>query len=154
MNSSVWIASYVVLWITVVVLAIAVIALLRQIGVLHARLHPLGAHFADEGPPLDADAPGIPGLDYATAALTLLTFTSATCEVCKVLAPSLDALRRSYTDVRLHDVDLGRDRGVFDAFNVRSTPYVVAVDGGGIVRGRGIVNSLEQIEELLDEAAA
>lgn len=152
MRGSVWVASYVVLWLTVLALVVAVVALLRQIGVLHARLHPLGAHFGGEGPALESEAPPVDGHDYATAGVTLLAFTSPTCEVCKVLAPSLDALRRDYRDVHVHTVDLGSARSVFDAFQVRSTPYVVAVDRTGVVRGRGVVNSLEQIEEVLEAA--
>ena len=154
MRGSVWVASYVVLWLLVLVLSVAVVALLRQIGVLHARLHPLGAHFGGEGPPLDSDAPLIQGVDYAASATTLLAFTSPTCEVCKVLAPSLAALRRGYRDVRVHTVDLDDARSVFDAFKVRSTPYVVAVDQHGVVKGRGVVNSLEQIEEVLEAAGS
>ena len=65
-----------------------------------------------------------------------------------------DALRRGYPEITVHEVALEQDRMTFDAFNVRSTPYAVAIDGAGIVRGRGVVNSLEQIEELLDEARA
>ena len=152
MNGSAWVASYVVLWLLVLVLSVAVVALLRQIGVLHARLHPLGAHFGGEGPALESDAPLVEGVDYAQSGTTLLAFTSPTCEVCKVLAPSLDALRRDYRDVHVHTVDLDVARSVFDAFKVRSTPYVVAVDRAGVVRGRGVVNSLEQIEEVLEAA--
>lgn len=151
MSGSVWIASYVILWVLVLVLAVAVVALLRQIGVLHARLHPLGANFAGEGPPLESHAPVVPGTGYGDAALTLLAFTSAGCEVCKVLRPSLDALRRGYPEIQLREVDLDGSRAIFDAFNVRSTPYAVAIDRAGVVRGRGVVNSLEQIEELVDE---
>jgi hypothetical protein len=150
-RGSVWVASYVILWVAVVVLSIAVVALLRQIGVLHARLHPLGANFGGEGPALESAAPRVLDVDYADSPLTLLTFTSAGCEVCKVLRPSLDALRRGYPEIALREIDLESARTVFDAFNVRSTPYAVAVDRNGTVRGRGIVNSLEQIEELVDE---
>ena len=45
-------------------------------------------------------------------------------------------------------------RPVFSAFAVRSTPYRVAVDRRGIVRGKGVANSLEQAEVLLEEALA
>lgn len=150
MSGSVWIASYVILWIAVLGLSVAVVALLRQIGVLHARLHPLGANFAGEGPALESTAPELGDVVYADAPLTLLAFTSPGCEVCKVLRPSLDALRRGYPEVQLREVDLEAARSVFDAFNVRSTPYMVTIDAGGVVRGRGVVNSLEQIEELLE----
>jgi methylamine dehydrogenase accessory protein MauD len=153
MRGSAWVASYVALWLTVLVLAFAVVALLRQIGVLHARLHPLGAHFGGEGPELGAVAPLLDGLDYAGAAVSLVAFTSPSCAVCAVLRPSVDAIARAYRDVQVRVVDLDDGtRAVFDAFNVRSTPYFVAVGPDGAVRARGVANSLEQIEELLEEA--
>lgn len=153
MSGGVWVASYVLLWLLVLVLAFAVVALLRQVGVLHARLHPLGVHFAGEGPALDAVAAPVEGVDYAEKAVTLVAFTSPTCEVCEGLRPSLAAIDRDYHDVQLRVLDLDdRTRATFDAFNVRSTPYVVAVDRTGTVRGRGVANSLEQVEELLADA--
>lgn len=155
MSGSVWIASYVLLWVAVLVLSLAVVALLRQIGVLHARLHPMGVHFGGEGPELRSVAPPVPDLSYGGSPLTLLAFTSPTCEVCKVLRPSLDAIKRSYRDVQVRILDLDdATRPTFTAFNVRSTPYVVAVGGDGTVKGRGVANSLEQVEELMQEAAA
>ncbi len=155
MSGSVWIASYVLLWVAVLVLSLAVVALLRQIGVLHARLHPMGVHFGGEGPELQSLAPPVPGLAYGESPLTLLAFTSPTCEVCKVLRPSLDAIKRSYRDVQVRVLDLDdATRPTFTAFNVHSTPYVVAVGGDGTVKGRGVANSLEQVEELMQEAAA
>jgi thiol-disulfide isomerase/thioredoxin len=152
-SGGVWVASYVLLWVLVLVLAFAVVALLRQVGVLHARLHPLGVHFAGEGPAMDAVASPVEGVDYAQKAVTLVAFTSPTCEVCEGLRPSLAAIDREYHDVQLRVLDLDdRTRPTFDAFNVRSTPYVVAVDRTGTVKGRGVANSLEQVEELLAEA--
>jgi thiol-disulfide isomerase/thioredoxin len=146
-----WLIAFLALWIVVALLSVAVVALLRQIGVLHQRLAPMGTHFASEGPELDAIAPTV-GLDWSTSALTVLLFTSPTCVLCRELKPSLDAFRRQYRELRVHMVDLDDDPGVFDAMSVRSTPYVVAVDGRGVVRGRGVANSLEQIEELVREA--
>jgi thiol-disulfide isomerase/thioredoxin len=152
-SGSVWIASYVLLWIAVIVLGLTCLALLRQIGVLHARVRPLGAHPAGEGPTLDAPAPPLEDVAWADAPMTLMAFTSPTCEVCKQLLPSLAALRRQYDGLLLLQVDLDQDtRPIFDAFNVRSSPYVVAVDEAGVVRGSGVANSLEQLEELLLQA--
>jgi thiol-disulfide isomerase/thioredoxin len=146
-----WLVAFLALWVVVVVLAVATFALLRQIGVLHQRLAPMGTHFASEGPDLDSTAPSV-GLDWSVSALTVLLFTSPTCVLCRELKPSLDAFRRQYRELRVHMVDLEADPAVFDAMAVRSTPYVVAVDGAGVVRGRGVANSLEQIEELVREA--
>jgi hypothetical protein len=152
-SGSAWIASYVVMWIAIVVLCLAVVALLRQIGVLHARLSPLGVHFAGEGPPLGAPAPVAGPFSYDGVSLTLVSFTSPTCEICAELRPSLQALRRQYADVRFAEVEHGEATApTFRAFNVSNTPYFVAVDGAGIVRGRGVANSLEQVEELIAEA--
>lgn len=155
MTGAGWIASYVALWVAVVVLGLAVVALLRQIGVLHARLSPMGVHFAGEGPELDAPAPLAGPFSYEDASLTLVAFTSPTCEVCERLRPSLVALRREYGDVHFVELEHGdRTAPTFRAFNVSNTPYFVAVDRDGIVRGRGVANSLEQVEELIEEALA
>jgi len=155
MTGGLLVTSYVLLWVAVLALSFAVVALLRQVGVLHARLHPLGVHFGGEGPDLGALAAPVTGVPYDETDLTLIAFTSPTCEVCAELRPSLAAIARDYHDVRVHVVDLGDStRSTFDSFNVRSTPYVVAVDRDGAVRGRGIANSLEQVEELLEEALA
>lgn len=150
-KGTVWTVSYVALWLCVVTLCLTVVALLRQIGVLHARLAPMGTHFAGEGPELASVAPAV-GLDWGASHLSVLAFTSATCTVCRELKPSLEALRRQYREVRFETLDGDANQDVFNAFRVRSTPYFVMVDRNGIVRGRGVANSMEQIEELLRES--
>lgn len=152
MTGDVWIVSYVLLWGAVLVLSFAVVVLLRQIGILHARLRPVGVHHANEGPERDAPAPPAGGFEFAGARLTLIAFTSPTCEICRSLLPSLRKLQRDYRDVRLEEVSHGPRTGdVFRGWNVRSTPYVVAVDRDGIVRGGGVANTLEQIEVVIEE---
>ncbi len=154
MNGTAWILSYVLLWGTVVVLSFTVVALLRQIGVLHTRIAPMGVHFAGEGPELDQPAPTVDGLSYPSAPFTLLAFTSPTCELCERLKPALARLARSYDDIELHLIDHDDRPEVFSRFRVRSTPYLVAVDTDGLVRSRGVANSLDQVEEMLAEVLA
>lgn len=156
MTGGVWIVSYVLLWLAVIGLSLAVVALLRQVGVLHTRLRPLGAHVAGEGPAVGAPAPRSDRLDWSSATLTLLAFTSERCDVCRSLVPSLPYLERDYAqDVRLVVLDHGpRDAELFSAFNVHSTPYFVTVDRQGMVRGGGVANSLEQVEVLVEESLA
>lgn len=150
MTGGIWLASYVLLWIAVVVLAFAVVVLLRQIGVLHTRLRPIGVHHAGEGPVRDQPAPRGGWFDFGSSPLTLVAFTSPTCEICRSLLPSLRGLARDYRDVRLEEVVHGPDTlGIFRDWNVTSTPYVVAVDERGVVRGGGVANSLEQIEVVI-----
>lgn len=153
MSGGVWIASYVMLWVAVVVLGLAVVALLRQIGVLHARLRPLGVHVAGEGPERLSPAPAADRFPYADAELTVLAFTSASCTICATLVPGLRALRHGYPELAVHVVEHDPSSApVFTAFGVRSTPYLVAVDRSGVVRERGVANSLEQIEVMIAEA--
>ncbi len=150
MTGGVWIASYVLLWVAVVVLGVTCLVLLRQIGVLHARIRPLGVHFAGEGLELGTPAPRSAQLTF-DADLTLVAFTSPTCTICATLLPSLRALEREYRDVDLAVVEHGDDTlQVFRAYNVSSTPYVIAVDRQGLVRGGGVANALEQVEELIE----
>jgi thiol-disulfide isomerase/thioredoxin len=151
--SGVWLASYVVLWLLVALLAFAVVVLLRQIGVLHARLAPMGTHFGGEGLEVGVVAPKL-GFDYERSVLTLIVFTSASCQICAALKPSLVALRRQYPEVVLELVDASESPAIFDAFKVRSTPYVVTIDRDGLVVGRGVANTLEQIEQLVGESLA
>jgi thiol-disulfide isomerase/thioredoxin len=149
-----WLVSYVLLWVTVLALGFAVVALLRQIGVLHTRVAPMGVHFAGEGPELDRPAPPVGGVDYRDSSFTLLAFTSQTCEICETLKPGLQRLNRSYAEIDLTIIDHDTDPSTFSDFKVRSTPYLIAVDADGIVRSRGVANTLDQAEEMLAEVLA
>ena len=154
MTGGVWIASYVMLWVAVIVLGVAVIALLRQIGVLHTRVAPMGVHFAGEGPELDQPAPDHGAFDYSAVETTLVAFVSDTCEICRGLHPSLERLGRTDPRLNLRTMRAEADQPAFATFRVRSTPYLVAVDRDGVVRGRGVANTLDQAEELLAEVRA
>jgi hypothetical protein len=155
MKGDVWVVSYVLLWLAVLGLSVVVVGLLRQVGVLHTRLRPLGVHFAGEGPDRLVAAPPVRGVDYGDHTMTVVAFSSPTCDVCRALLPSLRAMERQYRDLRLVEVSLAEDtQPVFSAFRVRSTPYVVTVDRHGVVQGRGVANSLEQVEVLVEEGLA
>ncbi|MEM7274019.1 MAG: thioredoxin domain-containing protein [Actinomycetota bacterium] len=152
--TGIWLVSYLLLWLTVAVLGVAVVAMLRQIGILHTRVAPMGVHFAGEGPELDLPAPVVDDVDYGASPYTLLAFTSPTCEICATLKPALRHLERGYDEVYLRIIDHDVDPSIFAAFRVRSTPYLVAVDRDGIVRSRGVANTLDQAEEMLAEVLA
>jgi hypothetical protein len=145
----------VALWVTVVILGLVVLAMLRQIGVLHARLRPMGVHFAGEGPERGALAPLPSVFDYGSSRLTLVTFTAPDCVICAQIRPGIRALEQQYGNVSVQIVDHHPStKPTFLAFNVTSTPYVVTVGRDGIVRGRGVANSVEQVEVLIEESLA
>ena len=92
--------SNVLLWILVVILALVVVALTRQIGLLHERVAPVGALAVERGPKVGEAAPqlslstvaGQPvvlGGEEPHERRTLLFFLSPTCPVCKTLLPTL-----------------------------------------------------------------
>lgn len=98
--------SNIVLWLLVVVLAAVVLALVRQIGVLHERVAPAGALTARQGPRIGVAAPRFELTDWSgqpcpiggadvEGRSTLLVFVSPTCPVCKTLLPILDSVIRS-----------------------------------------------------------
>ena len=88
--------SNIILWIAVVALAGVVLALLRQIGVLHERVAPAGALMSTAGPRVGEAAPVLEVEDWngetrviggarADGRSTLLLFVSPTCPVCKTM---------------------------------------------------------------------
>lgn len=152
-----WAAAFVVQWVLLAVLAVVVVALARQIGVLHLRLDPLGAlEVDDEGPALGEAPP--PRSARAAAGPTvfvggaggqrLLAFVSPTCPVCERVLPSLPAAAAGFG----LELQVVSDPELERVYNVPGVPFVVVFDEDGIVRSKGTVNSLEQVEGLVDTA--
>ncbi|HEV7735398.1 MAG TPA: methylamine dehydrogenase accessory protein MauD [Candidatus Binatia bacterium] len=111
------------------------------------------------------------GSPRADGRSTLLFFLSPTCPVCKTLLPALRSAARSeaaWLDVVLasdgprpeHEAFVATER--LDGFpyvlspmlgmtwQVGRLPYAALIDGGGIVRARGLVNTREHLESLFE----
>jgi hypothetical protein len=152
-----WAAAFVVQWVLLAVLAVVVVALARQIGVLHLRLGPLGAlEVDDEGPPLGEAPPRRSARDRAGAAVLvggsggqrLLAFVSPTCPICEQVLPSLPAA----ADASGLELQVVSDPELERTYRVPGVPFVVVFDELGVVRSKGTVNTLEQVEGLVDSA--
>lgn len=152
-----WTAAFVAQWVLLAVLSVVVVALARQVGTLHLRLGPRGALEIDtEGPmlgeslpPVDArGADGAPVVIGGPGPRRLILFSSPTCIVCREVAPAVPAAARAADLVAqvVHDPNAER------IFDVPGTPYLVVLDETGIVRAKGTVNNLEQVEGLVDTA--
>jgi methylamine dehydrogenase accessory protein MauD len=100
------VVSNALLWALVLVLAVVVLALVRQLGVLHERISPVGALMLAKGLKVGELAPSVPVADLDGRPLTiggpradgktlLLLFVSPTCPVCKALLPVLRSSRKS-----------------------------------------------------------
>lgn len=133
------------LWIAVVVLSLVIVALVRQIGVLHERVFPVGALVMPSGPKVGAAAPSLAVTDIAGRAVaiggvdaagrrTLLFFVSPTCPICKTLLPVVRALvAAAQPPTRLvlaSDGDVEAQRAFVARAGLGDYPYVVSSDVG------------------------
>jgi methylamine dehydrogenase accessory protein MauD len=98
--------SNVVLWLLVIGLALTVLALTRQIGLLHERISPVGALSPEAKVKVGDPAPELALLDIhdhpvqiggasKDESRTLLFFLSPTCPVCDTLLPTVERVART-----------------------------------------------------------
>ena len=173
------VVSNIILWIVVLALLLAVLALARQVGILYERVAPMGALMLDHGPKVGDMAPAfrIESLDRRSVAVgltgtnrsQLLFFLSPTCPVCKKLLPVLKSISKveaKWLDVvlasdgdRPEHAEFYRKAGLGEfpyllstelgmAFQVGKLPYAILIGDDGRIRGKGLVNSREQLESL------
>ncbi|MDE2305559.1 MAG: methylamine dehydrogenase accessory protein MauD [Gammaproteobacteria bacterium] len=134
-----------VLWIVVVALSLALLAVVRQLGVLHERIAPVGALMLANGLKVGEGAPRleVPDLDGRTQSVggarsdgrsTLLVFVSPTCPVCKALLPVLKTSRGSERDwleiVLASDGETAAQREFVTAQKLDDFPYLVSTPLG------------------------
>jgi uncharacterized membrane protein YphA (DoxX/SURF4 family) len=140
----------VLLSLTVIALALLVFALYRQVGVLTLRIGPrVPFELAEEGPEIGQPPPALDGLRGRRSEVVF--FFSSTCRLCRQLSAGVAALARQGLAVRV--VEEEQDEAAFRRWNVPGTPFVVhLVDG--VVAAKGTVNTLEELELLLDTGKA
>ncbi|HVS76203.1 MAG TPA: hypothetical protein VHE11_04665 [Steroidobacteraceae bacterium] len=171
--------SQAMLWVAVIALAVAVLALARQVGVLHERIAPVGALALGRGPQTGESAPRLTvrtlaggtveiGGPLPAGPLRLLFFVSPTCPICKSLLPTVKTFAQSerldllligdgdadqqLEMVRRHGIDPGRFANapeVGRAFQVAKLPYAVLISETGVIAAQGLVNSREHLESLI-----
>jgi methylamine dehydrogenase accessory protein MauD len=171
--------SNIVLWVVVLALGLMVFGLVRQIGVLHERVAPMGALVTDRGPEVGEMSPRITvndihgkavefGVPPPGGRMRLLLFVSPTCPVCKKLLPIAKSFAASerLEVLLVGDGDLAEQRRMIDdhkleqltyinsprvgmAFQVGKLPYAVLIDEEGVLRAKGLVNSREHLESLV-----
>ena len=179
MNAAGWIA-IAVLWLVVVCLAIAVLALARQIGMLHERLPQAGALKSGpaEGRGGGAGRRGqrllraplrVGGADPRADTLSCSSRRAVRsarrcCPRCarsggassRACASSWRATVRALEHAdfiaaeTLERVHLRAVRGARHRLGAGRLPHAVLIDGAGIVRASGLVNSREHLDSLFE----
>ncbi len=134
-------------------LAVAVLGLAREVGMLRLRLGPESALEIDsEGPPLGSRTALGDRFEVGTRTeLLLAVFLSDGCHVCRTVEPMVEGLAREPI-LSVAILDEVRDSGAWAELAVPGSPYAVAFDLDGTVLAKGSFNTLGQLESVLATA--
>lgn len=179
MTAHLLLAAILMSWVVIAALGLCVLALARQVGVLHERIAPVGALSAANGPAVGELVPRLPvntldgreiviGAREPSGALSLLLFVSSQCPICKVLIPVAKNLARQerlslvfvgdgpaeeqYHLIQsqgLQGLNFVNSPQVGLAFQVAKLPYAVLIRADGTLVAKGLVNSREHLESLI-----
>lgn len=142
--SGILLASYFALWVVVLVLAVAVLALGRQIGLLHYRLPPSVARMGSPGPKVGEVVPPLEERDLSGAEVTLgsnrgkntlLVFLTSGCEACDEVAPGVRSVaksERAHTETIIVALEAPEtfDRSFLTRHKLDDLPVIVSYDVG------------------------
>lgn len=173
------IISQILSWLVILGLGLALLALARQVGVLHIRVAPAGALATTGGPSVGSSTGAVAtrtldgkpitvGGHAHGVKLRLLLFVSAQCPLCKAMIPTAKSFAR-HERVALTfvgDDDPAAQRALIaqqgidaypfvngpevgQAFGVSKLPFAVLLDADGVVLSKGLVNSREHLESLV-----
>ena len=132
-------------------LAVALLALARELGELRLAVAPQAAlSLEHEGPELGGRVALIERFE-GRAPLAVAVFTSPGCALCQALEPSL-RLVSNEPEVELELFDEETDPDAWASLAVPGSPYAVVLGRDGVVLAKGTFNSLFQLESLLAHA--
>jgi uncharacterized membrane protein YphA (DoxX/SURF4 family) len=138
-------------------LAVAVLALAREVGMLRLQLGTQGAlEIAGEGPDVGSRADALAGRLVAEGSrgpkqLGLAVFSSEGCHLCQTLSPAIESVGND-PQVAVGVFDEVADAGLWRDLGIPGSPFAIALDGGGTVLAKGTFNNLAQLESVLATA--
>jgi methylamine dehydrogenase accessory protein MauD len=172
--------SYVVLWLLVAALTVAVFALYHHFGQMYLSSREGRAR---DGPELHrqvkpAKVRDLQGREVRVprpAVPTMLFYATTNCPLCTELLPAL-------RDVAVREADIETvvvcgdeppavaawadglssaavvvpdgDRALATRYRINATPFLVLIDRDGVVRGKGIVNGRDGLEQAVERLEA
>lgn len=171
--SGIVLASYLILWFVVIVLGFLLLVLYRQMGEMYlgtreARTRD-GVRLGAEAPMVHAAGPAGTRLQIPSRRETLLAFVAPDCGPCRKLMPDLVAFAATRPELAViaiggddaeRNEQFAREFGasfpvvtqeqqwISIKYRVRSTPFAFYLDRAGVVRAKGIVNRMTQLEQL------
>jgi methylamine dehydrogenase accessory protein MauD len=176
-----FVASYVVLWIVVIVLAVLVVLMYRHFGMM--SMGTLEGVQRD-GLPVGSMAPTIGGItaegvdrawEPKTGKPQLLLFAAPDCEPCATMMPIVNKMARSAAGEKLdfsavvpgprpevvrmtqlynppYPVIAEDGSGAFNRFRVRVTPFGFIIGADGRVLAKGLCGDASRLKDLLEAA--
>lgn len=171
--------SQMVTWLLMIAIIVALLAIARQVGVLHERVAPIGALTPKQGPAVGSKAPRLQstaldgriveiGGALPPGARRMLFFISAQCPICKKLIPfaksfaaaenvdlifagddNPDIQRKLVSDAGLTGYGFLNDAVLGRSFAVDKLPHAVLLADDGTIISRGLVNSREHLESMI-----
>lgn len=138
--------SNIVLWVVVIALSLLVLALARQVGILHERVAPAGALQPTSGPKVGeltsrlelktlAGSQVVIGGANSSDLATFILFISPTCPVCKSLVPTARSLIQSEksrmqlmfaSDGADTDRELAQHKSYVTDLHISDYPYIIS----------------------------
>ncbi len=173
------IISQILSWLVILGLGLALLALARQVGVLHIRVAPAGALATTGGPSVGSSTGAVAtrtldgkpitvGGHAHGVKLRLLLFVSAQCPLCKAVIPMATSFAKTerVSLTFIGDDDAGAQRAMIAqhgleghafingpevgmAYEVAKLPFAVLLDEEGTILSKGLVNSREHLESLI-----
>jgi methylamine dehydrogenase accessory protein MauD len=173
------IISQILSWLVILGLGLALLALARQVGVLHIRVAPAGALATTGGPSVGSSTGAIAtrtldgkpitvGGHAHGVKLRLLLFVSAQCPLCKAVIPMATSFAKAERVALtfVGDDDAAAQRAMIAqhglegqpfingpevgmAYEVAKLPFAVLLDEEGAILSKGLVNSREHLESLI-----
>jgi methylamine dehydrogenase accessory protein MauD len=179
--TGVWLIAFTFLWVLVLIEAFLIFAILRQLGVLSARLpeRPTGLAAGTRAP--DYRLPDLGGQAVSLSSYSgrgiLLAFISPSCPMCKPLLPAINQFYLICTDVGVtvqviceaavdecrrlaEEYAIAAPMLVDEAgtasqlYRVPGVPHVVSIDTKGVVRRSGTAKDLAGLQSISGVRAA
>ncbi len=172
----IWLASYLLQWALIGLLAFVVIGLMRQIGELRLRVgeeREVGIAVGSKAPLFQGEGlNGAVDLETMVGERLLVLFVHPTCPPCKELFASLDGEmeqieeqgtrfvlvsggsqaqnREMVAEFKLsYPLVIQQEHEIADLYGSSWTPFGFVVDEEGNVAGKGVVNDVHVLGELL-----
>jgi hypothetical protein len=151
-STQTWLAiGLVIALVGVAALAVALLALARELGELRLAIRPQAAlSLEHEGPELGSRI-GLVDRFERRSPILLAVFTSPGCALCHALGPSL-RLVATDPEVELETFDEENDAEVWRSLGVPGSPYAVVLSPDGEALAKGTFNTLFQLESLIAAA--